>query len=536
MIVKNPYTYIAKYYRLINFILLIPTIYLMFVFSDLATFFKDYVVSGYTTIETNMSETYITTLSFVVPILMIVFHFAIWLILTLRKKKTYYHIIAAGYFLFSLLALVFFYTSLLNIEMMNMEQTMANFLKDISVICVYPFYALIVMGLTNVVGFNVKSLRFDKHADLKVTVEDEEDIEVKVGTDHHNTKRRVVHLLRELKYYVIENKGIMILIVIGLCIMFGYKAYLNYEVYNKNYDINQSFALDSFALSVKESYITNVDYRGRVITNGKYYLAVKIGIHNQGNATKIDKSIFRIYVGNQVIYPSYDKGSRFVDVGVPYKGETVLNDVANDYVFVYELTDKQLKGTYEMRILNGLRSENVELKANYKKIKIRPEYIIDTINKSPKKLGNKVALSDSTLEKTTYRLNSLKIYPDYKYEQEICRTQKDCNKIQDIIVPSGGKVLMVLEDEIIYDESTPYFLYKEKNFYEDFVTVVYTFDIASGKNSGPVTQVGTIKDVTPKSLKGKKVFEVPGNLITAYKVDLKINVRNQVYTIKAVEK
>ena len=95
---------------------------------------------------------------------------------------------------------------------------------------------------------------------------------------------------------------------------------------------------------------------------------------------------------------------------------------------------------------------------------------------------------------------------------------------------------MVLEDEIIYDESTPYFLYKEKNFYEDFVTVVYTFDIASGKNSGPVTQVGTIKDVTPKSLKGKKVFEVPGNLITAYKVDLKINVRNQVYTIKAVEK
>ena len=60
--------------------------------------------------------------------------------------------------------------------------------------------------------------------------------------------------------------------------------------------------------------------------------------------------------------------------------------------------------------------------------------------------------------------------------------------------------------------------------------------IVSGKNSGPITQVGTIKDVTPKLLKGKKVFEVPGNLITAYKVDLKINIRNQVYTIKAVEK
>lgn len=536
MIIKNPYAYIAKHYKVINLLLLIPTVYLLIQMTGVAGFFEAYVLADYSTTQTELVATYIPTLTLIAPIATAIIHLVIWIILTLKKKKNYYHAISAGYHFILFLGLVFFYSSMLNIEMKNMTSTFASFLRDISDLCIYPIYILIVMGAVNVVGLNIKTLRFDKHEDLKVTEEDEEDIEVKVGTDNNDTKRRIVHILRELRYYVIENKAIFGILIIVLILMIGYKAYLNYQVYNKTYNSNQSFVLDNFALSVKDSYITQVDYRGRVIAKNKYYLAVKIGIHNQSVESKIiDSGVFRLYVGDKVIYPIYEKSSRFVDIGAPYQGEAILSDQAKDYVFVYELTEKQLQNSYEMRILNGLTVENAELQAAYKKINIRPEYLTSLVEKSPKKEGEKLSLDSSTLKNTKYTLNDIKVVTNYKYSYRMCETEKSCFNVQDTIIPSGGKVLMIIDDTIKYDETSAYYAFDEKNFYEDFVTLEYTFDIKSGKNAGPVTQIGNVIDVTPTALEDVKIYEVPGNVINAYKLSLQITIRNQFYTIKVLE-
>ena len=95
---------------------------------------------------------------------------------------------------------------------------------------IYPFYLLIVAGGINVFGLNIKTLRFDKHEELKLTEEDEEDIEIKVGSDTDATKKRFVHFGRELKYYLMENKAMLAIIAIAVLGMFGYKAFVNYQV------------------------------------------------------------------------------------------------------------------------------------------------------------------------------------------------------------------------------------------------------------------------------------------------------------------
>lgn len=536
MIIKNPYAYIAKHYKVINLLLLIPTVYLLIQMTGIAGFFEAYVLADYSTTQTELVATYIPTLTLIAPIITAILHIIIWVILTIKKKKNYYHAISAGYHFILFIGLVLFYTSMLNIEMNNMSSTFASFLRDISDLSIYPIYILIVMGAVNIVGLNIKTLRFDKHEDLKVTEEDEEDIEVKINSDNNDSKRRIVHLLRELRYYVIENKAIFAILIIGLFLMIGYRAYLNYQVYNKSYTSNQAFVLDNFALSVKDSYITQVDYRGRVITKDKYYLAVKIGIHNQSSESKkIDNGVFRLHAGETVLFPSYDKSSRFVDIGAPYQGESILADQAKDYVFVYELTKKQLQNSYELRILNGLTVENTELQAAYKKINIRPEYLTSLVEKSPKREGEKLNLDSSTLKETKYTLNDIKVVTNYKYSYHMCATEKNCYDVQDTIIPSGGKVLMIIDDTIKYDETSAYFAFEEKNFYEDFVTLEYTFDIKSGTNAGPVTQIGNVVDVTPTALEDVRIYEVPGNVINAYKLSIQITIRNQFYTIKVLE-
>ena len=536
MIIKNPYAYLAKHYKIINFLLIIPTVYLLIQMIGIAGFFESYVLADYSTTQTDLVDTYIPALTLIVPIVTAILHLFIWIILTIKKKKNYYHAFSAGYHFVIFIGLVLFYSSMLNIEMKTMTSTFAGFLRDTSNLCIYPVYILLLMGGINVVGLNIKTLRFDKHEDLKVTEEDEEDIEVKVGTDNNDTKRRAVHILRELRYYVIENKAIFAILIIGLGLMIGYRAYLNYQVYNKTYNSNQSFVLDNFALSVKDSYITQVDYRGRIIAKNKYYLAVKIGIHNQSaESKKIDSAVFRLHIDDKTLYPLYDRSSRFVDIGAPYQGEAILADEAKDYVFVYELTKKQLQNSYEMRILNGLKVENTELVAAYKKINIRPEYLTSLVEKSPKREGEKLNLSSSTLKETKYTLNDIKVVTNYKYSYHMCETEKSCFDIQDTIIPSGGKVLMVIDDTIKYDETSAYYAFEEKNFYEDFVTLEYTFDIKSGKNAGPVTQIGNVIDVTPKALEDVRIYEVPGNVINAYKLSVLITIRNQFYTIKVLE-
>lgn len=535
MIIKKPYAFIAKHYKIINLLLLIPTVYLLLQMTEVASFFGNYVAADYSTQEKDLVDIYIPAITLIAPLITAILHIFVWIILTLKKKKNYYHIVSAGYHLFIFLALVLFYTSMLNIEMSALESTFARFLRDTSELCIYPIYLLIAMGAINVIGFNIKTLRLDKHQDLKVTDEDEEEIEVKVGNDNHDTKRRIVHTIRELKYYVAENKIIIGIIILLIALMVGYRAFLHYQVYNQNIRNNQAFGLDSFALSVKDSYISKVDFRGRVITEDKYYLAVKIGIHNKGEETKLDKSVFRIVVSGKTIFPSYEKSTRFIDIGTAYQGEIIKTDQAKDYVFIYELTEKQLKEKYELRILNDIRIKKSKLVASYKKINLRPEYLTKLKKNPTKKVGDKIKLDSTTLKGTSYRLNKVRIESHYNYTYEVCETPRNCYTNQDTIVPTGGKVLMVVDDNITYDETSAYYEFLDKNFYEDFITLEYTFDIKSGKNAGTVTQIGNVVDITPAALEGVRVYEVPTNVMNSYKLNLILMIRNQVFTIKVLD-
>lgn len=533
MIIKKPYAFIARFYKIINLLLLIPTVYLLFQMTEIATFFNEYVLTNYSTTQKHLTETYIPALTLIAPIITVVIHTFIWVILKLKKKNNSYHIISAGYHLLLFIALVLFYTSMINIEMSNLESTFARFLQDSSELCVLPLYGLLVAGAINVIGLNVKTLRFDKHQELRVTEEDEEEIEVKVSNDNYDAKRRLVHTLRELKYYVAENKLIIGIIIVAIIFMIGFKAFLNYQVYNQSLNNNQTFSFDNFELSVKDSYITKTDFRGRIIADKKYYLAVKIGIHNKGSETKIAKSVFKIRIGETSIVPSYEKSNRFVDIGAAYQGQTIFADEAEDYVFIYELTESQLANNYEMRILKDLRLKESKLVASYTKINIEPKYLTEVEINSGYKLEDVINLKSTTLQNTNYTLKDLKIVSHYNYTYEVCETPKKCSTYQDTIVPTGGKLLMIVEDELKYDESSPYFAYQEKNFYQDFITLEYTFDIASGKDSGATTKIGNVVEITPKTLKDVKIYEIPSNVMNAYKLNVLLSVRNQVFIIKA---
>ena len=92
---------------------------------------------------------------------------------------------------------------------------------------------------------------------------------------------------------------------------------------------------------------------------------------------------------------------------------------------------------------------------------------------------------------------------------------------------------MVIKDEIKLDETTSYYKNSNKNFYDDFVSFGYNYNLHSGVNAGDDNYNVTLtKNVTPPGLKDVKIYEVSGTMETAVKINMMIRIRNRLYTIE----
>lgn len=531
MIIRNPYGFVVKHFKLINLILIVPMIYLAFKLGDITNFFNSYIASGYSTPETSFADVYVNGTMYLIIIALLFANIFLYFIFTSKKKNGLIYSINIIYFLVLIVAVFLFHTSMSNIEKDSLDATFANFVRDCAIIAQMPIYFLMIANVAKGVGFNYRTLRFDNNSDLKIKEDDDEEIEIKIGNNDTSLKKIIVHTIRELKYYVLENKFVFCCIGAVFLIYIGYNLYMDFQVYNKTINIKQAFNLNDFTLALKESYISDVDYRGEVITEGKYYLAIKIGIQNNNSREDftINNSVFRIYIGNDVIYPSYDKSLRFLDIGEAYQGELIRAGTAHDYVFVYELDKNQLKSSYQLRILNGLSEKNGTLLKNYKKITVRPQNVTKTESLGELKPNQEVSLKKTTLGNSKYLLKDIKLVTSYPYSYEVC-DKNGCNKVNDTIVARGGKALLVIEDNISLDESTAYYAYKSKDFYVDFTYLNYEFKVDGGKDYGDKVRNVSLKNITPQNMETHRVYEVPSTILSADKINLVIRIRNKYIT------
>ncbi len=99
MIIRKPFAFIIQKFKLLHFIILIPILYLIFMYYNLNNFFNRFVVDGYVTTINNAPEIYYSFLMIIASILIIIFYI---LLTSLFKKKNKY------YFPYLLLTIFYF--------------------------------------------------------------------------------------------------------------------------------------------------------------------------------------------------------------------------------------------------------------------------------------------------------------------------------------------------------------------------------------------------------------------------------------------
>lgn len=532
MILKRPYAFLIKHFRLIHMILLFPLIYLVRKSHLIVKFFNDYVANKYTfQTGSDISSLYISGLMFFAIIIFIVAVLAIYYLLKFKEKpvKTY---VVMMIFYIVLFIFLFWYSGIISsMSKEVLEAKTARLYRDLSIIIYLPQYIFLCFVSLRAVGFNIKKFNFDSDLkELAITSEDNEEVEVGFQIDGYKSKRFFRRLLRELKYYVVENKfmvTVILIILIFTSILLFYNTRPNYDIV---YSQNDEFMHQNFKINVKDSIITNMAYDGSKVSD-ELYLVLKTNIVNQlDKKKKLDYNNFIVMVGDRKLTPVLDRSSYFLDYGEPYYGDFIKTGKDQDYALVYRIKDSEAKKDFTLRVLSSYHTKDNKLVTKYANVKLTP-VIIGKINDiATYDLKDKISFGNTNVGQSLLTVNNFQISGSYIYQYQKCYSENDCITQSDIVSPDyktaiGNSSLIILDYEFDFDKDTSYAKYRgdENKFFDDFVTV----KIEKNKEFYELD----VKNITPDNLEGKLVLQVSYDLSNEKDVDLLFTIRNKRYTL-----
>lgn len=539
MIIRKPFAFLVEKFKLLHFIVLIPCIYLIYMFWRASSFFNTFVVNGYVTNMTDLVSKYYSFLMILSSVIVITFSILVASLFK-RKNKFYtpYLIIAIAYFAIFLVS-CFLPGLLHNAEVANLESSTSLIIRGVMSIAFYVQIILSILFILLAFGFDIRSGDFfDVKEEINLDEDDSEEIELKIKSEDYKAKRFVHRYFREIKYYVIENKNIFKVIgaVLGVIILvFLIKFMISL---NRTVRVDQTFSYSSFSLSFNSSILSTLDYNGNQISKGKVYLANKVTITNKTNSLlALATYDFCLEIGEDCYYPKLDRSGKFIDLAKPYYGEQIGRGNSTEYVLVYELDEALAKSKYKIKVLDSLTYKKDAVIPKYKEINLTPSFSDSVKDVKSYALNEEIDFSNTTLLNSKLNVKSANIAQYYRYTYFKCKSDdcdvnsctadnENCASYQDATAASFGKYFIILEGDLTLDEKSSYAKYKlgTNDFFSDFVDVKYKI--------GDVESTTFVKDATPKDSKGSIILETNSIIKDAEEISLIITIRDQRFTLK----
>ncbi len=531
MILKKPYGFLIKRFRIIHIILTLLTIYIAVSSRQILTFIRTFISNGYSvTVVDNMSSQYISWTLYLTIFLVIISLIAIFILLRSKKKPNKIYMAAIIYYAI-LLVFVFIAAFLIDGLKESLWSTAAaRTYRDIAQLIYYPqFFFIIVLGIRSL-GFNVKQFDFKNDLkELEITDEDSEEIELNINFQTYKAERFIRRFIREFYYYYLENKMIFNIIFAVVVVITIFLAFKSYEKIRYTYDEGESFSYEGLRINVTDSMLTNIDQSGNAIVDGRYYLVLKLEItNNNSNYTYLDYDNLKIYIGNDYINPSLDIGNYFIDFGDPYMGERIDAGDSRTYIIPYILTEKQVHNTYRLTIYTGPAQKSRNFMAVTINVNLRPTRIMDVDVVRSARLNETVSFSSTYLNNASLAINSVQIANRYEYQYEACY-QETCRNYTGLVLAGTanqmGQTLLIMDYDFTMDtESAAYENIKNiTTFTSNFITLEYVLF--------EKTYEVDVINVTPSRVNDKLILQTTDAIEYAEEVNLLITIRNRCYKI-----
>ena len=500
MILKKPYGFLIKHFKIIHLFLTGLYIFLLIKVNSLLNYYNGYLAGT----ENRLNAIkLVTNYYLIVVILSIIICLIIYALMKYKKKPKLLYVVLIILYIITAIIINIAYSGLQQIYIYNtLDLKTLRLYQDILRILTVFQYISIGFTLIRGLGFDIKKFNFkDDIADLNLNIDDQEEVELTLGSNE-GLFRRLRKKIREYTYYYKENKLIIISIATIITIIILLSLFLNRKVINKVYSENDNIRTEVFIFNITNTYITNRNYNNKLLSNSDYtYLIVKIFVSPYNKDNTINTGNFVLQIDKNKYAVEQSNNNNFKDIGVLYIDQKIKE--SKSYILVFKIpsnnTNKKMLLTY----------------ANKIKINISPENIDETNKAKEAKINDKISFADSILNTGSLTITGIDIKDNFSYNYNYEIDGKSYTS--KLSIKSYSNTILNLKTNIYLPNKT--------NIYE----FLSTYGKIKYKVNNDEYTSNIMNNKTPGNYQEGLFLEVDKNIENATKLWLEIKIRNKLY-------
>ena len=526
MIIKKPYAFLIKNFRLIHGILFIMLTYLAINTFNIYTFFSGYATNNYYVSQTDLAGSYVSFLMYIACIFVILISFIVYYLLEVKNKSNKMYIFISLYAFILFIYFIYISSVFNGLETTSLKLEEIRALRDIALIVLVPQLVFLIVIFGRTLGFNIKKFDFKRDLEeLQIDSADSEEVEVTLTDNSYKIKRFFRKLLRLTKYFFLENRIFVIGVASVIVLIISIVLFNRINIYSESYNENENILANTIWYNVKESYITNLDARNNVINSDKSYVLVIVDVSNKFNSIySLDSSIFRLDINGNYVFPSLSSSDKFVDLGTVFTESDIGAGEDKELIVVFEIDKVDIKNEYIFKIKNS------NIKNSYKDVIIKPSMIDNVKNMGTFLLPNEIDLKDSLLKDSKILISSYEIADRFKEEYTYKTNDGKIHNAVYSIIPSSvdkqNKTIIRFKTSLILDKNLKInkTIKNVTDFFNYFCSIRYRY-------------LGNYKNVKLEKMnlgfesKDYIYLEIPAEVKEANKIELIILIRGIKYTI-----
>ncbi|HOB25757.1 MAG TPA: hypothetical protein PLB45_04890 [Bacilli bacterium] len=529
MILRKPYAFIIKHFRLIHLAILGTLIFILMRINDLSSLFNTLLNSR--TYTYAGADVYLNS-----PIYLFIFiglglSAVVYWLLKEKKKPSNLYLFLIIYYFIAIIGFLYFNSILKTLINDSLNVDTLRLCRDLAFLLSAPGYIFSCICFVRGIGFNLKQFNFSKDiAELKIADNDSAEFELLVGQNNYKYMRWFRRARRELKYYILENKVAISIAGFVVLLILGFLGYRYYDSYMKAIKASQVATVNGISYVVNGSYITDRDINGNVVKDGSKFVVVNMSFNNTLNKEQaLNLDIITLTYGELSYKPTLSYNSKFYDLGVPYKEAQVIPSSSMlDATLTFEIPSTMNVTNFTLKVRYGLENKSDSVISKYRLFTVNAKEIdapdvISTVNLN-------TAINTNIINNNEFDLNIIgyKITDSYNYKYVICSSSLTCSTYSSLITSNKYDLstMLVLDyDGKIYDNA--YFtksLNTYNKIFESYCTIYYDY-----KN---VSYSSKAKVVYDSDVDGKVFLYIDRKIALADNISLRLDFRNYKYTIK----
>jgi len=496
-------------------------------YSSISGFFSEQVERPFQGFR--LADEYISGLLYLSLFVIIGFSIMMFWLMKEKKKPVLFYLLTVIYYTILLIS-VFVAASLMNsLDRQFFTPSNALTYRDVFFILSLPQFYFLIQALIRGLGFDVKNFDFAKDlTQLEISSEDNEEFEFVLGTDVYKYERKARRTIRELRYYVLENKFVFSIIagIIGLIIGFLLITSINFGVIFHWF--GGSTQLNGMNFRINNSYITQYDLNGEMIREQSQFVIVHLTItNNSGRARTLTNADWYLTVGRNSYFHAPHLMNHFLDIGAAYNSTQIPNGNSLDTILIFEVPRRGWTRFASLNILREIEmgSDN-QARYRYSSFRLNPTNINNLPSRVAVEINEEIRLGQRLFSDSTLNIKNIEIVSHFRFQREVCR-QNVCDIIYDKISPSDSlnRRLMVIEYELNLNPNTgtSQTIHHTRAFFERHILLEFYFNNRISLRSEPIRTVPGLDNMI--------FVEISTGMMNNQRFNLMVNTRENHFII-----